>query len=307
MSFAFETGLITASVVGCLLVVSGYLNKKNEPYKTILSAGKKTKQSRIGFYNKILDKLAFVKTSEIKIEATLSVLGITDKAPRDITALRIFLGTMGLTVAILLRNALLAPLLFLVLANVPIILLEGKANKRRSLYDEQVLEALQIFVTDYTTTKSVQKTLEGICTKIKQPLKGEFERLGRKISSGVPVNECFLEFAKRTGNQWIMFFSQVMIMYFRNGGDFVPHLTGIIRTMSLEKLSEEQNKTELAGLKAINLALVLLTPIVFFISIMVSPEALMLFTQTDTGRYIVFFAIASCLFSLVMGGKIAEN
>jgi len=307
MSLAFEAGLISAGAVGFLLMFYGFLSGKNQRPRSVLSVKKKRKVGSPGLFDNLLDKIPLIKKSEEKIEIALSVLDMQDANPRTITKTRMVYGFVGLAIAILLRNIMVVPLLVFVFAFIPIVFLNRKLKKRRSLYNEQVQEALQVFVTDYTTTKSVQKTLENVCLKVKRPLRGEFERLVRRLNSGVPANDCFLEFSKRTQNQWIVFFSQVMMMYFRNGGDIVPHLTGIVRTMSTEKLIEEQNNTELAGLKNINFALVLLFPVVFVISVLVSPDTVRIFTETMPGRMIVFFSVAGCLFSLFVGQKIIEN
>lgn len=303
---AFHVGLYTLSIVGVLLVMFGLIYNSKASKRTILSAEITKKIERKTILDKILDKLIFIRKSEEKIDIMLSVLDIQNKTPRSITKMRIFWGLLGILVGILLRNIMAMPLIAAVAFNIPMYLMNRNMQKRRMVYNDQILEALQIFVTDYTTTKSVQKTLENTCAKIKRPLRTEFERLARRLHSGIPVNECFLDFAKRTQNQWITFFAQVMMMYYRNGGDFVPHLTGIVRTMSSEKLIEEQNNTELAGLKTMNMVLVALFPVAFIVSVLFSPDTVRVFTETGAGRMIIFFSIAGCLFSLFLGQKIAE-
>jgi len=307
MSFALQVGLASIGAVGFLLILYGLISVNAQNVKSILSANKKAHGKKPDLFDWFLDRLFIVKKSEEKIDIMLSVLDIQNKSARDVTKTRVIYGLLGVAFSILLRNVMVMPLLVFVFANVPMVLLGRKTRKRRMIYNDQVLEALQVFVTDYTTTKSVQKTLENVCLKIKRPLRNEFERLTRKLYSGVSANECFLDFSKRTQNQWIMYFSQVMMMYFRSGGDFIPHLTGIIRTMSSEKLIEEQNLTELSSLRTINLVLVLLFPIVFVISIFAAPDTLRVFTETAMGRNIIFFSVAGCIFSLIIGQKISEN
>jgi len=307
MSFALQVGLASTGAVGFLLVLYGLICVNTQKVKSILSANKKAQGKRPDLFDWILDKLPIVKRSEEKTDIMLSVLDIQNKTARDVTKKRLFCGLLGVALAMLLRNVMVIPLLVFVFANIPVVLLGRKTRKRRMIYNDQVLEAFQVFVTDYTTTKSVQKTLENVCSKIKRPLRNEFERLTRKLYSGISANECFLDLSKRTQSQWVMYFSQVMMMYFQNGGDFVPHLTGIIRTMSSEKLIEEQNLTELSSLRTINLVLVLLFPIVFVASVFVAPDTLRVFTETVMGRNIIFFSIAGCIFSLIVGQKISEN
>lgn len=305
MQSLFFTGLASLMLLGILLILSGILLLRTARVKTILLKSKSVR--RLGMLDRIINKFAFIKKIEARAETAIFVYDIKGLTPRKYTKFSIVLGVLGLCIAVVLNNALVAPLLILILCYIPFAFFERVKKIKSMSYNAQVLEFLQEFVTDYTTTKSVQMTLENTVIKIKRPLRNEYERLLRAINSGVPYRDCLLAFANRTHNHWIMLFAQVMIMYFRNGGDFVPHLTSVIRTMAAERLVEEQNTTELTALKTINMVLIILVPVTYMITISLAPDTARVFTQTATGRFIVFGAVTACLFSIVAGKWIIDS
>jgi len=194
----------------------------------------------------------------------------------------------------------------LICASLPVTYVEMKVNKKIKLFNDQVLEAFQFFITDYTTTKSVQKAIVNICPKLKYPLRREFELLARKLNSGADVEESFLNFAERTQNKWITIFCQMMITYFRNGGDFTPHLLSITQNITNEKILSEQNNTELSSLRWINIMMNALVPVAYISNRFINPQNARVFIDTPTGKILIFVVVMGCLISLYLGKKISD-
>lgn len=294
-------------LLGILLVLFGILNARAQRKKSVLGELlKQNRQAKKNIVDKLLDRIPYIVEKERKLDAQISVLNVKYKA-RVFTLLELLGVVLAVIVSIYLKNVLIVVPMAIIGFIVPVSFVEIKIRKKFKMFDDQILEAFQLFITEYTTIGNVQKTITNICPKIKYPLRNEFERLGRKLNSGEPVEECFLDFAHRTNNTWTMVFAQMMITYFRTGGDFVPHLYSITENINNEKLLAEQNSTELSSLRIVNMVLNALVPVAFVISRVINPEDTKVFTTTFAGKAIIFGVVIGCLISLVVGKKITDS
>ncbi len=294
-------------LLGVAFIVYGYLGSVQEKRKTILARLKRNKFSRKkeGKLDQLLNTIPSIVDTEKRLDTQLSILDVNYSA-RTFTKLKILAAICGVLLAIYLKNPLVVIPLAVIFVNIPTTFIEFKVNKKLKLFNDQVLEAFQLFISDYTTTKSVQKTIVAICPKLKYPLRKEFERLGRMLNSGATAEESFTEFARRTQNKWTMIFAQMMITYFRNGGDFTPHLMNITRSITSEKILDEQNTTELSSIRLVNICMNILVPIAYITNKFLNPEHARVFTDTPTGRVIIFGVVISSAVSLYLGKKITE-
>lgn len=293
-------------LLGILLVLFGILNARAQRKKSVLGELlKQNRQAKKNIVDKLLDRIPYIVEKERKLDAQISVLNVKYKA-RVFTLLELLGVVLAVIVSIYLKNVLIVVPMAIIGFIVPVSFVEIKIRKKFKMFDDQILEAFQLFITEYTTIGNVQKTITNICPKIKYPLRNEFERLGRKLNSGEPVEECFLDFAHRTNNTWTMVFAQMMITYFRTGGDFVPHLYSITENINNEKLLAEQNSTELSSMRIVNMVLNACVPVAYIISKIVNPEDTLVFTTTFAGKIIIFAVVVGCLISLALGKKISD-
>lgn len=300
--------LIVAGIVfvilGILMVLYGIMGDMVEKRKSILKRVSDQPFYK-GVLDQILDSIDFIIEREKRLDKKMAVLDVKYTA-RTLTKLEILGVLVAILISIHLKNILVVIPLSIICANLPVAYVEMKINNKIRLFDDQVLEALQLFITEYTTTKSVQKTIVEICPKLKYPLRREFELLARKLNSGANIEESFLSFAERTQNKWLMVFSQMMITYFRLGGDFTPHLLSITQNITNEKILNEQNNTELVFLRWLNIAMNALVPVAYISNRFVNPQNANVFVETPLGRMLMFAVVTGSLISLYLGKKISE-
>jgi len=294
----------TFILLGFIMILFSIVGRSIDKRKTVLTR-LSGKEERVGFIDSLLDKSKFVQKHEEEFSKKIAVLDM-DYNARTFTKIKLGSALVGIIVSIYLRNIYVVIPLVIICVNIPTTFLEMRVRKRIALFNDQVLEAFQIFITEYTTTRSVQKTIVDICPKLKNPLRKEFERLGRKLNSGEPIEESFLEFAERTQNKWTLIFSQMMITYFRNGGDFTEQLLNITKNITDEKILEEANTTELSSMRLINIAMNALVPVVYVSNRFINPEDAKVFVETPVGRFIMFGVVIACSISLYLGKKITE-
>lgn len=296
---------LTFALLGLLLVIYGIMRGKATKRKSILQRLLKKPVSR-GLLDEWLDKLKFLNKSEQVLDQQLSVLDMKIKA-RTFTKARILAAFLGVLLALYLKNWLAVLPLAFISIQFPTMVVHLRVNRQLKAFNDQVLESFQIFITDYTTTRSVHKTLMNIIPKLRDPLRKEYERLSRRLNSGVAVETAFMEFAERTQNKWIMIFSQMIITYYRQGGDFSEHLMKITQSIVGEKILEEQNSTELATVSTLNYILNALTPLAFVVNRWINPGDAAIFTDTTSGKMIVFFVCISTIISLLIGRRMSTQ
>lgn len=292
-------------LLGIIMIVYGILGARIDRKKTILHRFSKKAEGK-SFLDDWLDVIKFVRKSEEKIDLQLSILDMKVSG-RTFTKLKLAAAFVGIAFSLYMKNWMIIVPMILISIQFPLMVVDLRVKRRLKVFNDQVLEAFQVFITDYTTSQSVQKTLINIIPKLRDPLKKEFERLSRNLHSGVPIEEAFMEFAERTQNKWVMIFSQMIITYYRQGGDFAEHLMKITRSITGEKILEEQNSTELASVSILNYVLNALVPIAYIMNRWMNPQDAAIFTETSSGRMIIFGITISTLISLMMGKKIMKG
>lgn len=296
--------LITSLVLGLSLTLFGLISLDAERRRTILQRIARQSRERSGL-DQLLDRIPLVVQSEQQLARQMAVLDV-GFTPRTVTKWRLGAGLLGVFVSITLRNVLLIIPLALFFMQIPLILVEMQIRRRLRRFSDQIQEGLSLFLTEYTTTRSVNRAIEGVIPKLPNPLRGEFERMARKINSGVPLDQVFAEFADRTQNRWALIYSQLMITYYRTGSDFTEALHRIIQDMSAEKVLDQQNETELNTLKILHLVLTLTVPVAFVLNLLMNPQDIYVFTELAGGRLILVAAAVAILFSVIVGRQITE-
>lgn len=292
-------------ILGILIFIYGALKEKERKQQTILKklVGKRMTSSSL--LDNLIDHIPNIAQLENKLDSKINILD-KEMSPRKIIK-KIILGmTLAIIFAIYINNIVAAIPLMAIGYFIPLIMLDIKVKKKRSLLEEQLCNAIKLFVTEFTTNASVYVALNNISDAVKNPLKGELERLLRKINSGEPRSECFMDFAKRLNNKWAYIFAKLVIDYIENGTDFTDNLIHISNSITEEKIQYKESSAELTLLKSTNLLINAAIPLVYFINKIMNPDQARIFVETGTGKLIMIFVIIGSFISLLLGLKI-EN
>lgn len=297
--------LISSVLLGVFFIFYGLYLKKIQNKNSILSSVNNSRNFYKGFIDNVLDKIPFLVKEEEKTNKYM--ITISDKINvRTFTKIKLFGILLSFGIAIYFKNLLSFVPLVMIFWNLPNFLFEFIANKRMRHFEDQFIDALQIFITDFTTIKSVRKSLTNITPQLKNPLKEEFERLNRELNSGESIEKSFVSFAERTKNKWVLVFSQLMITYFRIGGDITEQVMNITKRINAEKINDEENTTELSMLRMLNIVLNMLVPVIYGISMWLNPEDTAVFINTAQGQLVILAVLCSCVLSLWIGKKITQ-
>ena len=293
-----------------LILVGHFVNKWNKSKMTTASntinVKKKIvkKEKRLDF-DKFLDKFWFVIDAEKRITPTIKISTLPITA-RTITKARIWMVIIAIIFSLLLKNAFIVIPISIMLYQIPFSLVKRKANKREAIFGEQLLENFQMFVTDFTSTRNVQETVYNMSKKSKEPLRSEWTLLNANLSSGVSPEQSFVTFADRIGNKWARIFAQIMISYYNTGTSFSEQLMSLTTKMTDEKVAIQENQTEISSMRTLVVILNLCVPVCYIFNRIVQPDTAKIFTDTTSGRMIIFAITLMCMLSLWLSKKIAE-
>ena len=295
-------------LIGILLIIAGHTmnRKRKREIKVAVKQGvrKKTEKERSRF-DKFLDRRWMVTDSEKSMEQAVLASGLPI-TPRTVTKQRLGAVAGAVLFSALLKNTYIVVPLAIMLWQIPFGLVKRRALKRETVFGEQLLDNFQMFVTDFASTNSVQTSVFNMTKKSVEPLRTEWELLSRNLSSGRPPKECFVTFADRTASKWSRIFAQIMISYYKTGTPFTEQLMSLTGKMSDEKITLQENQTEISSMVTLNVILNAIVPVVYIVNRIAQPDAAGTFTNTTSGRLIIFAVTMACMLSLWLGKKIAE-
>lgn len=290
------------AATGFVLFLIGVLLTREQRRKSVLTIKRKEK---VSWLDSLLNRVPYIVKREERLNKRLSILSLNMSA-RAFTKYKVLAAVLACFVGALMHNALVVPPLIIIFISIPEAVIDNRISKRVSQMEEQTLEAFQLFLTEYTTTRNILQTLVNISPKLEYPLRSEFELLARNLHSGVPYEESLRIFAERTDNKWTNVFAQMMITYIREGGDFTPHLLNITRYITDEKILSEENKTEMSSVRTVNLLLNALIPVAYVMNTVMNPEGVRVFITTSTGKFMILIVSLCVLASLYLSRKISE-
>lgn len=275
-------------------------DKRTSVLRKILS-----KSSNKGFLDKYLDKIKFVVKHEEKVDDYLRIIEANYTA-RKLTKYRLLGIYVGLLSCIYMKNILIVLPMTVIFSSLPTFIIGVGIERKQLKFNTQLTEAIQLFNVEYCTTQNVNDALFNILPKLKKPIKHEFERLFRKLNSGEKKEDCFLDFARRVNNKNAMIFAQLMITYYKKGGDVSPHISRVVSSMFSERKMRKYSKMELSGIRTVNIITNACVPVAYIANRILNPESTKYFTDTNPGRFIIFIIVTTMLGSLFIGEKISK-
>lgn len=277
---------------------------KKKIYVSSVSTVKKEKKKTSKF-DTFLDKNWIITNSEKNMQRKIITSGLPITV-RQLTKIRLLFILAGFLFSLLMNNILVAIPMCIMFYIIPGYIVNRKAKKREMIFEGQLLDNFQIFVTDFISTRNVQNSIYNMTKKSIEPLKSEWELLSRNVNSGIPFDKCFVAFADRTGSKWSRIFAQIMISYYNQGNDFTEQLMSLTAKMTDEKIRKQENQTEISSMVTLNIVMNIAVPIVYILNQIMQPEASAAFSTTVQGRLIILAITICCGLSLWLGHKIAE-
>ena len=157
-------------------------------------------------------------------------------------------------------------------AFIPVLLLicyfekRHRAKKRRQILVQQFKEAIILLYSFVATGSTLEQAFCRSCTELLRSFKEdddivrEFYRIRTKLEMNVTIEECMEDFARRSGQEDIESFSQVVAIAKRSGGNMPQIIKNSVETIKNKIESENEIRT-LLGAKTGEFKLMVMIPV----------------------------------------------
>lgn len=302
-SFLMEhiTLIVNVVVLGILLIVSlnimNTANQKRKVRKNILIASNTLEKKN--FLEKLIEENKYLKRLANDLDIKISMCGMEATSYQVIQKSFVY-ALIGVVIGIFILNPL-AILLFAVIGfAIPIININDKVHEQFKKIDKQIMHAIQMFLNEYQKTQNIAEVLEAICPRLEYPIRSEFERLLRKINSGVDFKEALNEFADRLRNEWIYMFVNALIMNKENGSEIVHVLMRTLTKIANKEVVQSEKDMETFSGRMLNKMMMFTVPAAFVLVLIARPEAQQLYFHTAQGKMVINLAVILCIISFVI-------
>lgn len=283
-----------------IIVVLNMLNSANQQRKVrknilMTSHGVCNKT----FLEKLIEKNKHLKKLASDLDVKISMCGIEITSYQIIQKAFVY-ALIGVGIGIFILNPL-AVLLFAIIGfAIPIININDKVHEQFKQIDKQILKAIQLFLNEYQKTQNISEVLESICPKLDYPIRSEFERLLRRINSGVDFREALNEFANRLKNEWIYMFVNALIMNKENGSEIVDVLMKTLTKIANKEIVQNEKDMETFSGRMLNKLMMFTVPVAFVLVLIARPEAKDLYFHTVQGKMVINVSVILCIASFII-------
>lgn len=303
LNFLIENITLLTNIIVFTIVIIVSLNMLNianqrrKVKKNILVASQMIDNRN--FLEKLIEENKYLKRLATDLDVKISMCGM------EITSYQIiqksFVYTLiGMAVGVFMLNPIAIFLFAVIGFAIPIVNINDKVHEQFKKIDKQILKAIQLFLNEYQKTQNIPEVLESLCPYLDYPIKSEFERLLRKINSGVDFKEALNEFADRLKNEWIYMFVNALIMNKENGSEIVDVLMKTLTKIANKEVVEIEKDMETFSGRILNKMMMFTVPAAFVLVLFARPEAKQLYFQTMQGKMIINLAVVLCIISFVV-------
>ncbi|PKM86611.1 MAG: hypothetical protein CVU87_11640 [Firmicutes bacterium HGW-Firmicutes-12] len=214
-------------------------------------------------------------------------------------AYSLFGGVIGIIIALkYLKNPMTVVPLFVASSLVPWLYLSYFILKKEALLEQQLIPAIQYFISEYSSLPNIISALSNILPMIDYPLEDELNRLIVEVNSGRKPEKALFSFAERINSRWAYRLAHILNLRMQKGININSMLFNLYMDMKTKVVKERERRSETAAARAESLILYLCIPVVYFMATKISPESHYLLTQTSMGRKAMFAVIILVLFGL---------
>lgn len=178
---------------------------------------------------------------------------------------------------------------------IPKLLLNMLINRRQSKMVNQFADALDIIVRGIKSGLPLNECIRVIAAESPEPLRKEFVILSDSLAVGAGLDRSLSAFYKRVPLQEVNFFSIVLLIQAKSGGNLSEALGNLSSVIRQRKMMREKVKAMSSEAKASGGIIAALPFVVALMVYLVTPEYIMRLFNTETGNTILFFA--ACLMS----------
>lgn len=190
----------------------------------------------------------------------------------------------------------------------PYALLFFLLNMKLSRLREQFPEAVNIFITKYTSEKNKERALQNTYLELQNPIRYEFRRLSTMIANQSNITKAIANFCKRVDYVWAEMFGELLVLNHTIAEDIGDELNEFSLLMAEDQALETHRKTEVNGTKAINIIVAVFAVFaVLFNLVLFKSEAVNIYFERYIGIASISIGIVTIALSLLATFYIEKN
>jgi len=199
---------------------------------------------------------------------------------------------------------MLAPLMAIFLAALPIAWLFLRRRRRLRAFAAQLPEALELIARALRAGHSLAAGFSLVAQEMSEPISVEFGRTFEEQNLGKPLEEALAGLTERVPNLDLKFFATAIILQRQTGGDLAEILDkiGYLIRERFKIWGQVQALTGEGRLSGV--VLLALPPVLFAVVYRMNPDYLMLLFSDPLGKKMLVAGIVSQLFGALMIRKI---
>jgi Flp pilus assembly protein TadB len=181
------------------------------------------------------------------------------------------------------------------------------ALRKQILLERQLVNALQLFISEYGSLSNIVTTLHSLVPRIEYPLREEIRRLVMDLDSGYNPEEAFFSFAKRVRSPWALKLAHILNLRIKWGIYINSLLFNLYLDMKTRLLKEKERRMETIGVKAEGYLLYGFIPLIYLLVGRINPQAHYLLTETPGGKKLMFFITVLLVGGLITTLRLGKN
>lgn len=199
---------------------------------------------------------------------------------------------------------LLAPLIGLLLAGLPLLAVLHLRKQRLARFGRQLPDALELLSRSLRAGHSLAAGIGLVGQEMSQPLGGEFQRVFDEQNLGIALDEALEDLADRVPNMDLRFFATAVILQRTTGGDLAEILDKIghlirERLQILGQVNALTGEGRLSGV-----VLLAMPPALFLFMLRVNPDYVLTLFQDEIGQKMLALAVVTQIVGAVVIKKI---
>jgi tight adherence protein B len=203
-------------------------------------------------------------------------------------------------------SMMLAPLIALFLAFLPVIWLLMRRKKRLRKFAAQLPQALELIARALRAGHSLAAGFSLVSQEMSEPIGAEFMRTFEEQNLGKPMEQALEDMTKRVPNLDLKFFATAIVLQRQTGGDLAEILDkiGHLIRERFQIWGQVQALTGEGRLSGV--VLLALPPVLFAVVYRMNPDYLMLLFTDELGKKMLVGGIVSQLLGAIAIRKIVN-
>lgn len=301
LMYLIGIAMIISSLIIILVSIIKGIKNNIKPRGDILNR-------KVKFYEKVekyIDKIKVLREIKESLQLKYGVINSSTERKNRISAIKTVLNISVIsivsiiTVTTVINIWYMVILLSLGIIIFPYVILFAALNMKLNKLKKQFPEALNIFITKYTSDKNKDRALQRTYVELQNPIRYEFKRLSTQMANKSNVKGAIDCFLVRVEYIWAEVFGELLALNHSSVENIGDELNELGILMAEDQSLEAHKKSEISSTRNINIIVaVFIVASILFNIVTLGQEAINIYFEKYIGTVSIgagIIAIIGCL------------